>query len=406
MQRLTARRWAAGAAALGAAVLLGGWSPFGNNLTLGASVQLTGHLAGTGRYYRDGYQFAVDRINETGGVGVGGKTYKLKLTIVDSKSDPKLLATQYERLAGKRRADLLLGPYSSSDVLVASAIAEKYRVPMVQAGGASTRIFARGFKYVFGMLPPADDYFGSTIDMMSQLDPPPRTVGLISGDDSFDVTLAEGTVALLKKAGMEIVMHQQYSERVPNFFNILTLVKARAPDALLWSGHEAGAIRFIRESKARKIGARLLAAFTVGVANANFRASLGKDADYAFGMTPWQASERLKDRWFGDALQFAEGFEKKFGYPPGYHAAAAAAAVETFVVAVESAGSIDAATVRDALAVVDFESLYGRVRFGDNGQIVMPQSVIQVQNGKVIEVFTDRIVNKPLYPVPPWDQRS
>ena len=35
-------------------VLLGGWSPFGNRLTLGASLQLTGHLAQTGRYYRDG----------------------------------------------------------------------------------------------------------------------------------------------------------------------------------------------------------------------------------------------------------------------------------------------------------------------------------------------------------------
>ena len=33
-------------------------------ITLGASVQLSGPLANVGRYYRDGYQFAVDQINE------------------------------------------------------------------------------------------------------------------------------------------------------------------------------------------------------------------------------------------------------------------------------------------------------------------------------------------------------
>ena len=38
---------------------------------------------------------------------------------------------------------------------------------MVQGGGASGQIFARGYKYIFGTLPPAGDYFSSTIDMMA-----------------------------------------------------------------------------------------------------------------------------------------------------------------------------------------------------------------------------------------------
>ena len=35
-------------------------------VTLGASVQLTGPIANTGRYYRDGYEFAIDKINAAG----------------------------------------------------------------------------------------------------------------------------------------------------------------------------------------------------------------------------------------------------------------------------------------------------------------------------------------------------
>ena len=38
------------------------------DIVLGASMQLTGPVANIGRYYRDAYQFATDKINITGGV--------------------------------------------------------------------------------------------------------------------------------------------------------------------------------------------------------------------------------------------------------------------------------------------------------------------------------------------------
>jgi branched-chain amino acid transport system substrate-binding protein len=380
------------------------WSS--DTVTLGAAVQLTGNLAGTGRYYRDAYQFMVDKINEKGGVSVGGKTYKLALKLLDSKSDSTLGSRLHERMVSKDKVDFLLGPFSSNDVLAGSSVAEKHQVPMIQAGGASSRIFSRGYKYVFGTLPSADDYFRSTIEMLEQLKPEARTVGLVSGDDAFDASLSGATNALLKKAGLEVVLDQQYSERIPNFYNILTLIKSKAPDVLLWSGHEAGAISFIRAAKSRKISPNLLSSFTVGVSSANFRKVLGKEANYAFGMTPWLPSERLRDRWFGDASQFASAYEQKFRYAPDYHAAAAVAAVQAYVMAIDAAGTLDPKQVRDAIAKVDFESVYGRVRFGENGQIVLPQTVIQIQDDKVIEVYTDKLVNPPVYPVPSWDKRS
>jgi branched-chain amino acid transport system substrate-binding protein len=377
-----------------------------DKITLGAVVQLTGPLANTGRFYRDAYQLTVDTINEKGGIRVGGKQYRLALRLLDNKSDPKLGPRQYERLLSRYKVNFLLGPYSSQDVLAAASIAEQHQVPMVQAGGASSRIFSRGYKNVFGTLPIADDYFRSTIDMLAQLAPKARTVALVSGDDSFDLAVAQGTSALLNDAGLEVVLHQQYSERTPNFYNILTLIGVRDPDVILWSGHEPAAIRFIREARSRGIHPNLFASFTVGVTSANFRTALGKDADYVFGMTPWLPSERLKDRWFGDAMQFASLYENKFRYSPDYHAAAAAAAVEAYAMALEAAGTLDARRVREAIAKLDFESVYGRVRFGKNGQIVRPQTVIQVQDGKVVEIFNDQFVNRPVYPVPGWDKRS
>ena len=68
--------------------------------------------------------------------------------------------------------------------------------------------------------------------------------------------------------------------------------------------------------------------------------------------------------------------------------------------AIEKAGSLDPKKVRDAIASIDFESLYARIRFGQNGQIVLPQIVVQIQNGEVVPIYTDRFINKPKYPVP------
>jgi branched-chain amino acid transport system substrate-binding protein len=375
-----------------------------NVVTVGAVLQLSGRLAETGRIYRDAYELTVDAVNEKGGVRIGDFQYKLALKIVDNDSESRLVVPHLDELITKERVNLLLGPYSSFDVLAASGIAEKYRLPMVQAGGASSRIASRGYRYVFGTLPPGDEYFRSTIDMLQRLSPVAKTVAIVSGDDPFDITLANATRPLLQEAGLEIVLHQQYSERSPNFDNILGLLKSRAPDVLLWTGHEPAAIAFIRDARRRSVSPNLLASYTA-VGSARFRAELGRDANYIFGMTPWLPTMSHKDRWFGDAAQFAAIFERKFGYPPDYHAAAAVAAVESLVVALESARTFEPADVREAIARLDFESVYGRIRFGQSQQVELPQAVIQVQDGQVVEIFARDFINRPLYPVPAWDKR-
>src|SRR5690242_17598627 len=183
------------AAALGAAAAAGA-----QTVTFGASVQLTGPSANTGRYYKDAYEFAVDKINEAGGVKVGGENVKLALKIYDNQSDVNLSVRQYTQLVSQDKVDFLLGPFASNFALADSAVSEKYQIPMVQGGGASDQIFSRGFKYIFGTLAPASDYFQSTITMMSKLNPQPKNVALLYADDAFDVSVAKGTRPLLEKA--------------------------------------------------------------------------------------------------------------------------------------------------------------------------------------------------------------
>jgi branched-chain amino acid transport system substrate-binding protein len=276
----------------------------------------------------------------------------------------------------------------------------------VQGGGASDQIFTRQFKYIFGTLAPASNYFGSTIDMLKALKPVPKTVALLYADDAFDVSVAEGTRPKLKQAGFNIVMDERYSTNATDFNSLLSQIKSKNVEVVLVAGHETEILNFVRQAKSLAVAPKIYS-FTVGVPSEDFRKALGADADYAFGMTAWLPSASLKDRWFGDAEKFAKEYKAKYGYDPDYHAASGVADVEALVQAMEDANSMDPQKVRDALAKVKFDSLYGPIAFNQNGQIDLPQVVIQVQGNELVEVYNAKgFVKQPKYPMPAWNARK
>lgn len=388
-----------------AAALLAAGPSWAQTITFGASTQLTGPVANTGRYYKDAYDFAVDKINAAGGVQVGSKHEKLAVKILDNQSDVNLSVRQYVQLLSQDKVDFLLGGFASNFILADSSIAEKNQVPMVQGGGASDQIYSRGYKYIFGTLAAASDYFGSTIDAMTRLNPKPRTVALLYADDSFDVAVAKGTRALLDKAGFKTVIDERYSSNASDFSSLLSRIKSGNVDVVLMACHETEGLNFIRQAKSLNVNPKLYS-LTVGVPSADFRKALGHDANGASGMTAWLPSASLKDTWFGNAEEFAKAWKARFGYDPDYHAASGVAVVEAFVKAIEAAGSTDHAKVRDALAKVDFQSLYGHIKFGPTGQISLPQTMIQIQNDQVVPIFAGgEFVGKLQYPLAAWDQR-
>ncbi|WP_315918588.1 amino acid ABC transporter substrate-binding protein [Mesorhizobium sp. SP-1A] len=392
-------------ALLGAAVAFSSLPAQAADIVLGASVQLTGPESNTGRYYKDAYQFTVDKINEAGGVKVGNEQRKLALKIYDNQSDVNLSVRQYTQLVSKDKVDLLLGPFASNFALADSAVSEKYRIPMIQGGGASDQIFSRKFKYIFGTLAPASNYFGSTVEMLTKLDPAPKSVALLYADDAFDVSVADGTRPLLQKAGLTIAIDERYTSNASDFNSLLSQIKSANVDVVLVAGHETEILNFVRQAKSLAVAPKLYS-FTVGVPSEDFRKALGADADYAFGMSAWLPSAELKDRWFGDAAKFAEAYKAKYNYDPDYHAASGAADVEALAQAIENAGTVDPAKVRDAIAALSFDSLYGKIAFAENGQINLPQTVIQVQGDKLAAVYGAKgFMEKPKYPMPAWDKR-
>ena len=51
----------------------------GDTIVIGSAISLTGKYSTNGENTKRGYDLAVERINSTGGVKVGGKSYKIDI---------------------------------------------------------------------------------------------------------------------------------------------------------------------------------------------------------------------------------------------------------------------------------------------------------------------------------------
>ncbi len=372
-------------------------------IKLGCAISFTGKLSRTGKLYRDSYDMAVEQINKNGGVKVGAKTYPLKIVYYDDKSDSTESSRLVEKLIAEDKVDFLLGPYSSGVTIPDSLVAMKYKVPMIEGGGASGKIFSRGNEYIFGTLPPAGQYFKSTLEMLKTFRPAPKTIAILYSDDKFDISVAEGTDKLSKEMGFNVVLYEKYAEGATDFSSILTKIKALNAEAVLVAGHTEESLNFTQQAKELNVNPKLIS-MTVGPSEADFRKSLGKDAEYIFGVASWSTQMNFKGYLFKDTQEFVKKFKAKYNYDPDYHNASGIADIAVFKDAIERAGSLNKEKVRDAIASTKLDTIYGTVEFSKNGQIKGTSVVLQILGGEIYQVYPNG-VKKPVYPFPNWKKR-
>ncbi|MCP3687689.1 MAG: ABC transporter substrate-binding protein, partial [Gammaproteobacteria bacterium] len=82
-------------------------------IVIGSAISLTGKYATNGIHAKNGYEYAISKISENGGVKVGGKCYNFKVIYYDDESKGDRGATLAERLISQDNVQYMLGPYSS-----------------------------------------------------------------------------------------------------------------------------------------------------------------------------------------------------------------------------------------------------------------------------------------------------
>jgi branched-chain amino acid transport system substrate-binding protein len=381
----------------------------GDKIILGAAVSLTGKYSTNGKHTQNGYNMAVERINSMGGVKVGGKTYKFDIIYYDDESNSGRAAQLAERLIKQDGVHYMLGPYSSGLTKAMAPVTEENKIPMVEANGASRSLFTKGYKYLFAVLSPANQYLEVAIDLAVEKNGGPVVIAMAFEQDAFSQDVRLGIVDAAKRTGSKIIIDDKLPKELNDMAATLAKVKATNPDVLVISGHSKGALTAIRQIAEMKIDVPMLAMTHCDASK--LAKQHGKNSEYALCAAQWHKELSYSDEFFGNGIKFDKDFNALYGYAPPYQAAESAAALLVFKDAFERANSTDKEKVRDALAKTDMETFYGNVKFGDGGQnIAKPMVLFQVRCegdtcANKLVAPTKWASHKLVHPIPKWSER-
>ncbi len=392
----------------------------GNVIKIGMPISLSGHFATEGHQALCGAIASIMWINDHGGVKVGGKTYKLQLIYYDDASSANNEPSIVQKLVTQDHVNFLLAPYSSGLTSAAAPIAEQYHVIMLSHGGASNAIFQKGYHYLVQILSPASEYFTGALEIIKQYIPDAK-IAFIYENGKFASSVVKYAEQKAKQMGLDVVYSKAYEAGTSDFSTFISAAKAKGANVLLGGGHYDDGKALVKQ--AHDLGWHLkFIAILVAPAQPKFYQELDDIANGVAYPAQWapgvkyspQIAKQMGIEWFGPTVQeWINYFNKaqselsacKGLGSPAYQAAEAGAAILFLVKAIETAGTLDNAKVRQAMNNLDIMTFFGRLKIDPNTglQIGHKMIIAQWQNGKQVIVWPPEVAQaKPLIAPPNW----
>src|SRR5262249_16352703 len=300
------------------------------------------------------------------------------------------------------KVNLILGPYSSQVTQAAANVAEKYRYPMLAAGASASDLWTRGDKkYLFGVYSIAESYFNGVIEIAQREGY--RTLAMVNETTLFPKSTAAGTVKLAREKSMQVVVEEQYPEKVADVSSLVQKVKASGADVLVGGSYLPDSLLITRQAKDLDLNPKMFA-FSVGAAMPDYGEALSKDANWVFAPSMWEPELKTPGN-----VEFVRAYMEMFNREPDYHSAAGYSACQVLEAAVSALQSVDNQRIRDWLVTADVETVMpGRFKVDPNGMMVGHESItVQWQNGEKVMVWPAKYATGSYkLPTPSWSQRG
>ncbi len=377
-------------------------------IVLGAALPITGGQSREGGFFKRAYELAVKEINDAGGVMVKdqGKKLPIKLIIYDDKSDNTTSVQLYEKLVTEDKVNALLGGYGTPLITAHTIVAEKYRVPYVNGGGATGAIYERKMKYIFGLLSSIEKLSVTMMDWIAgQQDAgnlkKPVKIALMGENSSHGKEFRQGVQARSKAQPdrFQVVMDEPFELNLKDADPLLQKVKASNADIYLADARLSDYTTIHRRYTELGLYHQVVSYGPRGSEKAA-RDALGTASDYIISCNWWH-----KDLPIKAAKVFADKWQKAFNEPAEWFPALAYETTRVMAKAIEDAGSPDKEKLRNALVKMDMKSSLAvgeRIKFKPNGQI--DNDYVMMQNmpgGKVSLIYPKDIATaKAIVPIP------
>jgi branched-chain amino acid transport system substrate-binding protein len=354
-------------------------------IVIGAINSLTGMNAMTGAEQKWAYEQSVADINEKGGVFVKeyNKKLPIKLIFADDKSMDDGGSAAMERLIKLDKIDFALSSNVTRINLGAAVVCEKYKVYFGIVTSWLDLVEKQHFKWTSDMFTSAFEAGHAPFLVWEGLpkEQRPKKPALMVTDNQDGQGLGDGIRGFAKQYGYTFAVDEPYPQGTKDFSSYILKWKASGVDALLWLGSPTDGITLLRQMKEQNVRFPYTHGWR-GLWPTEFIKAMGKDADYIIHDGFW--AETLP---FPGAKELGEKFRKQFGRD-SVSIGLSYANPQILAMAIERAGSLESAKVRDAIFGGEFKgTMMGDVKYNAQGLCYKPLLGLQWWNGQRMPVF-------------------
>jgi branched-chain amino acid transport system substrate-binding protein len=367
-------------------------------VVIGASLPLSGALAGFGSFQKWGYQHAVKQVNDAGGLSVGGVKRKVDLKIVDDKTDPNQVSTNIKTLISSNKAVGLLGSCTPDLVNPGAVVADSQGVPFV-AGCDPLEVFTgvKKWTWAWDIFFSVPELSASSFKAMDELGFQTNKKVAILHDNGPDGKIVGTTIwpQVAKQSGYQVVANEEFPVDNTDFSAAVQKAKSSGADILLVDCVTPQAISLRKQMAAVGWTPKVMVN-EKGAEPVQYAQALGNLADGVIVGAYWDPSFP-----YPGAKDLQRAFESETGQTSSQHIADSYAAAQVLLDAISSAGSTDPQKINDAIAKTDKEYAVGQVTFAADHTAKIPVVVSQWQSGKPVIISPkDRSTGTALFPLP------
>lgn len=349
----------------------------GKEIEIGAVLCLTGSGSAYGEDSYRGIQLAVDEINKTGGI----KGQTVKLIVEDDQTNPTTSASATSKLINQEKVQIIIGAVTSSSMLADAPIAEKSKVVMLSPGASNPKITSAG-DYIFRNWI-SDALEGKAMADYLYNDENVRKVAILHINNDYGTGLKEVFNQRLKELGGQITDIESYNQDDTDFRTQLIKIIASKPQRIYLPGYYKEMALLLKQSKEikNKIPFRSVVTFE----EPELLKLAGKEADGVIYSSPFYNPGDKKE----NVVNFVTAFKKKYNREPGIFAAHGYDAMKIVALAISKAENYSGSKIKDQLyRIKEYPGVSGLTSFDNNGDVIKPVAIKQLQNGKFILIKT------------------
>lgn len=348
-------------------------APESVTVRIGAASPLTGPQAHIGIDIRNGVQLAIDDLNAAG-VEIGGRKVKFELLAEDDEANPTKATTVAQKLVDARVA-AVVGHFNSGASIPASRIYSDAGIPQISPASTNPKYTLQGFKTTFRVVA-HDDQQGPTLGRFALDKLQAKSIAVIDDSTAYGQGLADAFAATVQAGGAKVVAREHATDKDTDFKAILTRIKGRNPDLIMFGGIDPQAGPMVRQMAELGIKAKFMGGD--GMQTPNFIKLAGAASEGVMASIPGLPKEQMPG---GKA--FLARYKAKFNAEVELFAPMGYDSVFVFVEAMKRAGSVEPARFLPEIGKTDYRGVIGPIAFDEKGDLRNgPITIYVVKSGK------------------------